>query len=221
MLNERHWINAECFQREKECSDAWENKSSGRKGEGHLLILKNQLFWWQQIKSPICIWEGAYTRTHTCVLNTSIYFMYFCCHSYLIYKAERVTLSCHRWPVNYSNSLFLLFKEEGLRTWLCLNISQEPPLYVSIWLFFILIFYISTKSVLNWQLRWTKQEAIDFIFKVFLFYRLRECRKYFCLKEHFWKYLLRGILLSNSKTDLKIYLCSEKSISLSSVPWCL
>lgn len=29
MLNERHWINAEYFQQEKECSDAWENKAPG------------------------------------------------------------------------------------------------------------------------------------------------------------------------------------------------
>lgn len=44
MLNERHWINAECFQQGKECSGARENKSPGEYDEGHLLILKNQLF---------------------------------------------------------------------------------------------------------------------------------------------------------------------------------
>lgn len=70
MLNEKHWINASCLQQGKECSDAWGNKAPGECSEGHLLTLKNQLFSWLQIQSPVCMWcvcVCVHARLRTCV----------------------------------------------------------------------------------------------------------------------------------------------------------
>ena len=73
-----------------------------------------------------------------CVLNTHIYFRCFYCHSCLIYKAGRAALSCHRWPVNPSSSLFFPVREEGLRH--CVSMyPRTPTLCANV--FFPLIFY--------------------------------------------------------------------------------
>lgn len=65
VLNERHWISGECSQQRRNAQNACESKAPGGSSEGHLLTLKNQLFPWPQIESPVrCVC--------VCVLNVHI-----------------------------------------------------------------------------------------------------------------------------------------------------